>query len=157
MNIENDQQSTYKPIEDPVTINHATSQPLKNHRGGSETILVVEDHDSIRRLMVRCLENHGYNVLPAVNGKDALQVFRNYSEPIHMLLSDVIMPEMDGVQLAETLQSLAPRLKVLFISGYTDDWNRYFDPAKGDKHLFQKPFTIPEFLAEVRKCLDRDG
>ncbi len=152
MNIENDASSIQKPDED----SHKVSETVTNHDGKNETILVVEDHDSIRRLMIRCLEKHGYKVLSAANGKEALQVFQNYSEPIHLLLSDVIMPEMDGVQLAETIKPLAPRLKVLFISGYTDDWNRYFNPAHGDKHLFHKPFAIPEFLAEVRKCLDRD-
>jgi two-component system, cell cycle sensor histidine kinase and response regulator CckA len=153
MSIENNPSSSRKAVEVPHAVSHSAKSPDR----GSETILVVEDHDPIRRMMVRCLENHGYKVLSAVNGKDALQVFQSYSEPINMLLSDVIMPEMDGVKLAETLKPLAPHMKILFISGYTDDWNRYFNPEHGDKHLFQKPFTIPEFLLEVRKCLDRDS
>ncbi len=153
MNIEKDIPGGQNPVEDP----HNARDSAKNYHAGNETILVVEDHDAIRRLMVRCLEKNGYKVLSAENGNDALQVFENYSEPIHLLLSDVIMPEMDGVKLAETLQPLAPKMKVLFISGYTDDWNRYFIPAHGDKHLFHKPFTIPDFLLEVRKCLDRDS
>ena len=152
MNIENDPPSKQKPVADP----HAVSETITNHDGKNETILIVEDHDSIRRMMVRCLEKQGYRVLSAANGNEAIQVFQNYSKPIHLLLSDVIMPEMDGVQLAEKLSLLAPRLNVLFISGYTDDWNRYFNPSHGDKHVLHKPFASPEFLAEVRKRLDRD-
>jgi len=129
---------------------------VKNPYEGSETILVVEDHDSIRQMMVRSLEKQGYKVLSAVNGVDAIQVFQSCSEPIHLLLTDVVMPQMDGVQLAEKLAELSPGMKVLFISGYTDDWNRYFNPSHGNKQLFQKPFSIPEFLAEIRKRLDRD-
>ena len=143
-------------IQQTVEALHAAGQSAaKKPNGVRETILVVEDHDSIRRMMVRSLENQGYKVLSASNGKEAVQVFDNYSEPIDLLLTDVVMPEMDGVQLAEALRVLAPQMKILFISGYVDDWNRYFNPSSGDKYLFEKPFTIPEFLIEVRKCLDK--
>ncbi len=152
MNIRNDSGSIETPAEDPPADSQAV---VKNPYGGSETILVVEDHESIRRMMVRSLEKQGYKVLSAVNGVDAIQVFQGYSEPIDLLLSDVVMPEMDGVQLAEKLRELAPQMKVLFISGYTEDWNRYFNPSQGNKQLFQKPFSIPDFLAEVRKHLNR--
>ena len=146
--------SSIKPtVEDPTAVNQAA---VTNPYGGSETILVVEDHESIRRMMVRSLEKQGYRVLSTVNGVDAIQVFESYSGPIDLLLSDVVMPHMDGVQLAEKLQVLAPGMKVLFISGYVEDWNRYFNPSQGNKQLFEKPFAIPEFLAEVRKHLDRD-
>ena len=153
MNSDSNISSIEPPDEDPPAVSEAV---VKNPYAGSETILVVEDHDSIRRIMVRSLEKQGYKVLSAVNGVDAIQVFQSYSGPIDLLLSDVVMPQMDGVQLAEKLQELAPGTKILFISGYTDDWNRYFNPSQGNKQLFQKPFAIPEFLAEIRKRLDRD-
>jgi CheY-like chemotaxis protein len=153
MSGENDLQLPLRPAETPEI--HQESITPSN--GCLETILLVEDHEAIRRMMVRCLLKQGYKVLSAASGPEAIQVFQSSSEPIQLLISDVVMPEMDGTQLADKLRLLAPRMKVLYISGYVDDWNHYFNRAHGDQYFFQKPFQIQEFLAAVRTSLNRNS
>jgi len=90
-------------------------------RGGSETLLLVEDEPQVRQLVLAVLEARGYKVLCAEYGGEAVRVEENHPAQIHLLITDVVMPGMSGRELAEHLLSLRPALKVLFMSGYTDD------------------------------------
>lgn len=121
---------------------------------GTETVLVVDDEPTIRKLLIQTLEPLGYRVIEAASGADALKLSEQHQEKIHLLISDVIMPGMNGVQLAEALQQGRPELKVLFISGYTDDAFLSEDMIKGEKMLLQKPIIPSVLEKKVREILD---
>ncbi len=122
---------------------------------GTETVLLVEDEEGVRSLAREVLRASGYNVLEAPDGEAGLAVCRQHPGPVHLLLTDVIMPRMNGSELAEHLQTLRPQTRVLYLSGYTDD-------ALGDKGVLdpdvaflQKPFTTAALAQKVREVLDR--
>ncbi|HZV06945.1 MAG TPA: response regulator [Gemmataceae bacterium] len=125
-------------------------------RRGTETVLLVEDDDGVRALTRTILERSGYRVLEARNGGEALLLCEQHQGPIHLLVSDVIMPQMSGGQLAERLASLLPTMKVLFMSGYTDDAILHHGSLEAEAPFLHKPFS-PEALAQkVREVLDGD-
>ena len=120
---------------------------------GTETILLVEDEPSIRALSRRILEERGYRVLDAGSGKDALERVQREAGPIHLLLTDLIMPDMAGTELASRMQKLNPDLRILFMSGYTDD-GVVRNGQLGKRHAFlQKPFTPQTLARKVREVL----
>jgi two-component system cell cycle sensor histidine kinase/response regulator CckA len=121
---------------------------------GTETILLVEDDDSVRFFTCRLLEIHGYTVLEARNGKEAMEVAAMATGPIDMLLSDAIMPLMVGGELARSLRVVRPQLKVLFMSGFTDDEVVRRGMLDGDSVLLEKPFTVEDITRRVRDVLD---
>lgn len=122
--------------------------------GGSESILVCEDEETVRRVSVRMLRAAGYKVLAAENGQQALELARAAPE-LALLLTDVIMPEMNGPELSVALQSVHPNVKVLFCSGYTADLIPQESVASGEVHFLAKPFTRVSLLERVREILDR--
>ncbi len=123
-------------------------------RTGTETILLVEDEASVRSLVSGVLEQGGYKVLLARNGEDALVVSEQHKGPIHLLLTDVVMPEMGGPELAEHLRPFHRKMKVLYMSGYTDDSIVHHGVLSSSATFLQKPFT-PDILAQkVREVLD---
>ena len=121
---------------------------------GEETILVVEDEPSLRELMREILERRGYKVLEASDGLEALQRVTEYPEPIDLVITDVVMPGMRGWEVCEKLRRLRPELKVIYISGYTDD-PMLDRRLMGDRAAFvQKPFTPDVLTRKVRDVLD---
>ncbi len=123
------------------------------HRGG-ETILLVEDDDGVRTLAGMILHSAGYTVLEARNGEEGLEVFKRHPDSVHLLLTDVVMPHMDGCQLAERLASRSPELRVICMSGYLDDaLVRHGIQEKGLPFL-HKPFGSAVLLEKVRDVLD---
>ncbi|MDP3064374.1 MAG: PAS domain S-box protein [Chloroflexota bacterium] len=129
----------------------AEAQPL----GGAETVLVVEDEVTVRNLTTRSLRARGYTVLAAANGVDALRVAQEHSGPIHLLFTDVVMPEMDGKQLAERLKALHPEARVLFTSGYTDEAISHRGVLEPGVAFLQKPFLSAALLRKIRDVLDQ--
>jgi two-component system, cell cycle sensor histidine kinase and response regulator CckA len=121
---------------------------------GDETILVVEDEDGVRELMWKILTDHGHTVLEARHGRDALTVAADHHHPIHLLLTDVVMPEMGAGELAEQLLAERPDMKVLFVSGYTNDEVVRRGISRNDAAFIQKPFTADELVRKVRDVLD---
>jgi PAS domain S-box-containing protein len=121
---------------------------------GCETILVVEDEESVRDLTVRVLEQQGYTVLAAGHPKEALRWSEQHRKPIHLLLTDVIMPGMNGTGLARALTSSRPGLKILYVSGYTADAIARRVVLAPDVAFLQKPFTARALAREVRQLLD---
>jgi signal transduction histidine kinase len=121
---------------------------------GHETVLVVEDESGVRALVRRVLEKYGYAVLSASHGIEALAIAQRHAGPIHLLVTDMVMPEMSGTALAERLRSLRPQVAILVMSGYTDNSVFSHGRLRGDIPFLQKPFT-PEALArKVRAVLD---
>jgi two-component system, cell cycle sensor histidine kinase and response regulator CckA len=121
---------------------------------GDETVLVVEDEDGVRELMWKVLTEHGHTVLEARHGRDALAVAARYEHPIQLLVSDVVMPEMGGGQLVEELLATRPEMKVLFVSGYTNDEVVRRGVSRKDAAFIQKPFQAEELMRKVREVLD---
>jgi CheY-like chemotaxis protein len=121
---------------------------------GSETILVAEDEPLVRDALVRILHRLGYKVLEASNGAEALQLTQNYMEEIHLLLADMVMPQMSGKELAKKFRVIYPQIKVLFVSGYTDDLSVFSDLDKNSLFL-QKPFTEDLLAQRLRELLGK--
>jgi PAS domain S-box-containing protein len=122
--------------------------------GGSETILLVEDEPQIRAVLVRGLEAQGYNILVAGNGAEALELSRRTEEPIHLVLTDVVMPLMNGPDLARALAGERPDTNVMFMSGYTDQAMGESGAIEPGITFIAKPFTVAELALKVRETLD---
>jgi CheY-like chemotaxis protein len=122
---------------------------------GDELVLVVEDEDELRRLAVREFEERGYIVLAAGNGVEAMEVARSLERPVDLLVTDVVMPEMNGVELAELLVEQWPWLAVLFVSGHLDEGAMRRHPLDPEADLLRKPFTPDQLGRRARLALDR--
>lgn len=120
---------------------------------GSEVVFLVEDEDAVRELTRRLLEQQGYTVLVASNGEECLTALEAYPDTVHLLLTDVVMPRMGGRELAERGARLRPDMKILFMSGHTDDALLRHGITKGGSALLQKPFSLPELAGKVREVL----
>jgi PAS domain S-box-containing protein len=120
---------------------------------GSETVLVVEDQDEVRALAVSVLESYGYNVLDARDGNQALALAKLYGSTIHVLLTDVVLPGINGRQLAERMSAARPEMKVLYTSGYTQDVIAHRGVLDRDVAYLAKPYTAEDLAAKVRAVL----
>jgi PAS domain S-box-containing protein len=135
-----------------------TAEPAKVRRPtklakGKETILVVEDETGVRSLVCETLKSKGYKTLAAEGAAQALKIAEQYTKPIHLLLTDVVMPLTDGKELATRLSTLHPESKVLYMSGYTDDAVVRHGVSDGGTPLLQKPFLPNALLLKVREVL----
>src|SRR5208283_5313807 len=135
--------------EEPTAI----AQSGKIVRGG-ETILLVEDHCSLREVIRHGLERNGYKVVTAENGMQAIDVAQSYGQPIDLLITDVIMPGMSGGELAKHLSEQRPGISVLYISGYPDDMLGEGGEINPDVLLLKKPFDVVSLLAKTREALE---
>jgi two-component system, cell cycle sensor histidine kinase and response regulator CckA len=121
---------------------------------GFETVLVVEDEEGVRELLRKVLTRQGYTVIEARHGKDALLVVERHRGPIHLVITDVVMPEMGGNELVDMLQPSRPDLKVLYISGYTNDEIVRRGISNSGAAFLQKPFASDDLVRKVRELLD---
>jgi len=128
--------------------------PLPATAKGTETILVVEDSTEVRSLVRTVLARAGYRILEASGGAAALSLSEAEKKPIDLLLTDVVMPEMSGREVSEHLSKLRPGMKVLFMSGYTDDSAVTRDVIEEGSAFLQKPFTTGSLIRKVREVLD---
>ncbi|MEO8025303.1 MAG: response regulator [Bryobacteraceae bacterium] len=147
-------------VEEPLPV---AAPPLPESRAEVEpekpapppvTILVVEDEDGIRALVRKILARQGYEILEAAGGKDALDLASTYPHRIHLLLTDVMMPGMNGVELARQLLEWRPDTRVLYVSGYTDEATLHMLPE--DTAFLQKPFTLGSLVHKVKDVLDAE-
>lgn len=136
---------------------HSTLKPSQTaptvHSQG-ETILVVEDEDQIRDMVCQYLQQNGYTVLHAKDGKEALEIAQRYRGTIQLLLTDVVMPQVGGHELAQSLRKLRPRCKVLFTSGYPDHSALSDRPADRNAETLQKPYALARLAQKIREMLD---
>ena len=123
--------------------------------GGSETVLIVEDDNSLLKFAQKVLQRYGYRILTAENGEEAFKIGKEHEGPIHLMITDVVMPKMGGKEVAERLQSLYPQMKVIYMSGYTNNAIVQHGVLAPGLNFLQKPFS-PEGLArKVREVLDK--
>lgn len=121
---------------------------------GTENILVVEDEEMTRNMVVEILQELGYTVLDAPNAEAAIEISDAFDGDIQLLLSDVIMPLMNGKQLFNQLAMSRPTMKVLFMSGYTDNMLAPYGILDDNIHFLQKPFSVKVLTQKVRETLD---
>jgi CheY-like chemotaxis protein len=127
---------------------------IRSIRRGSETILLVEDEAPLRKMLRESLAGAGYRVLEATDGTDALRRWEREAASIDLLLTDVVMPLLNGHELAKRLTSIAPHIQVIYISGYADDVLAYHGTLAPDTILIQKPFSPSALTLKVREVLD---
>ena len=144
--------TVYLPRVEREAVPAAEPGPDASARHGHETILLVEDEDSVRKLARVALERSGYVVLTAPNGVAALEVVERHRAPIDLLVTDVVMPEMRGPDLANVLQQRRKGIKVLFMSGYVQDALDRLDVA--ESNFLLKPFSLKQLTEKVRAILD---
>ena len=131
------------------------NDPKVSNLDGSETILVVEDENAILKLVSTVLERHGYTVITASNGFEAIANSERHSGPIHLMVTDVIMPQMSVRELTQHMARIYPQTQVLYISGYTDDAIVHQGVLDEGLNFIQKPFNPSVLLQKVREILDR--
>jgi two-component system, cell cycle sensor histidine kinase and response regulator CckA len=141
--------SVLLPAIEGVVVLEASAEPPP---GGSGCVLLVEDEEGVRRLIATTLEQHGYRVLAAPDGKEALRMFEQCGHRIDLLISDVVMPRMRGPELAVHLRRHQPEMHILFISGYTDPsiTNQLLSAGS---HFLQKPFASDALMRAVSEAL----
>jgi two-component system cell cycle sensor histidine kinase/response regulator CckA len=135
-------------VEDPA-------EAVEKIRPGSETILLVEDEEAVRKLVRRTLEKQGYRLLVAASGVDAIRLAESHSGPIHLLIADVVMPRMSGRETAERLKTMRPGMHVLYVSGYTETTIVRGGKLDTGEIFLQKPFTPRSLMRQVRDLLDQ--
>jgi two-component system cell cycle sensor histidine kinase/response regulator CckA len=140
-------------VETPAVIQKPSASTAKLQQG-SETVLLVEDEDEVRAAVCESLQMRGYTVLKARHSKEALLLCRRHEGPIHLLLTDVVMPQMTGLELAQRISQLRPEMKVLFVSGYTSDALAQRKMLERGSAFLQKPFTPDALARHVRAVLD---
>jgi len=147
----------YLPIAMEIPDEKTPVQRTKESQKGNETILLVEDNELVRHLGRIILERWEYKVLEASNGDDALNIIASYDGAIDLLLTDVVMPGMNGKALYAKVAEKYQDLKVLYMSGYTDDIIAHRGVLSPGIQLIQKPFSVNGLASKVREVLDNNG
>ena len=137
-----------------VTVENRDRAEAVGDLNGSETILLVEDNGPVRDLGYTLLTQKGYTVLKAENGTDALKRLASHNGPVHLLLTDMIMPGMNGQELFGKAAQIRPGLKVLYLSGYSDDLIAHHGILDASTAFIQKPFTVHTLAAKVRAAIE---
>jgi CheY-like chemotaxis protein len=128
-------------------------QIYANQKDGTETVLIAEDEEEVRNLMKMVLEGHGYKVIEAVDGADAVDKFKENMDNTHLLLFDVIMPNKSGKEAYDAINEIRPGIKAIFMSGYSRDIIQE-DISRLGLHFISKPILPTELLKKVREALD---
>jgi len=144
------------PADEEGEVPEAVSAPSQN-LSGDETVLLVEDEDAVRSLLKNVLASYGYTVLDAANGNEAVRLAEQHEGPIHVLVTDVVMPGMSGRALAETLTQKRPDMKVVYMSGYTDDAIVHHGVLEEGVEFLQKPFALEAVAAKIRGVMASRG
>jgi len=146
--------SVYLPFAGEAREEATVPRAQETSAGGDETILVVEDEEMVRRVIVQVLRENGYAVLEAANGRVAVELVGQPGEKIDLIVSDVVMPEMNGTEMVERVRALHPEVKVIFMSGYADERAKELSRFVAHREYLQKPVQPAKLLATIRKVLD---
>jgi DNA-binding NtrC family response regulator len=144
----------YLPQVESVSGEVRTTKPVEDAADGWETVLLVEDEASVRQASRQFLARSGYTVLEASDGEDGLRVSREHRGPIHLMVTDVVMPRMGGPKLAERLSDERPDMKVLFVSGYAENTVMQHGTIDVATRFLQKPFSLKTLARKVREVLE---
>ena len=131
----------------------AAEPPVPKDLTGTGTVILVEDDDAVRTFGGRALRNKGYRVVEAKSGETALELVRDASGRINLLITDVVMPQMDGPELIREVRRIDPDIKVIFISGYTEDAFRQRLGSDSDIHFLAKPFSLKQLAIKVKEVI----
>lgn len=145
----------YLPVAETLPPKPSSLDVLPAARG-EETILLVEDSDMVRTMITIILQKHGYNVLETSNGSEAVAVAENHRGPIHLVITDLVMPKLSGSEIADRLTAIRPGLRVLFMSGVIDDAVIRQGGESSQLDFLRKPFNIAALTQTVRGILDRE-
>jgi two-component system, cell cycle sensor histidine kinase and response regulator CckA len=137
---------------DPVPV-EAAPPPKAVKQMGGETILLVEDEDAVRAVNARALTSRGYRILEAASGVEALSIFEGCDGAVDLVVSDVVMPEMDGPTLMGELRQRNSKIKIVFVSGYAEEAFRKNLPEGEAFHFLAKPFGLKQLMETVKKAL----
>jgi CheY-like chemotaxis protein len=140
---------------DPAVTEEKVQEKMRDIQGG-DCILLAEDNETTRVLGREILEEFGYSVIQAVDGKDALEKFREHGERINLVILDVIMPKMNGREVYDAIRSLSPNMHILFCSGYAKDVVVSQGGLEEGMNYLPKPFTPKELLMKIREVLDNE-
>ncbi|MBT5457775.1 MAG: response regulator [Rhodospirillaceae bacterium] len=132
----------------------ATPEPAASDLTGFGTVMLVEDEDAVRMFGARALRNKGYNVVEAASGEEALEILKTDAESIDVLITDVVMPGLDGPAMIRKVREIHPDMRVVFISGYTEDsFRKRLDEDSGEIHFLPKPFTLQQLAGVVKEVM----
>jgi len=137
-----------------VSHEHERIQPVEKTMSDQETVMLVDDEPSLLRLAKRTLESRGYRVLAASCAAEALGMAEEHGETISLILTDVVMPEMNGWELSERILSAYPKIKLMFMSGYAPGYIFHNGILAEGVTLIQKPFSLNDLAAKIRETLD---
>jgi PAS domain S-box-containing protein len=143
----------YLPVAKVKPLEEKKERPKKQDLAGSETILLVEDNQAVRDLALSLLKRHGYTVISAQNGVEALELLQDKKETIDLIVTDVVMSEMNGQELYSIVSKQYPNIKVIYMSGYTDNIITSDNGSEKDRHFIQKPFSVEDFARKIREVL----
>jgi len=146
----------YLPVKDKTTENDAPAPVKPDNVKGNETILAVEDNPEVRNLLETVLNKNGYKTFIAEDAATALSISSSYEGIIHLLITDVIIPDMNGLQLYNKISEIRPDIKSIYISGYTANVIAHNGKLDEGINFIQKPFSISDFIRKVREVLDTD-
>ena len=121
---------------------------------GKETILLIDDEDIVRRLAARMLSTLGYTILEAATGEKAVELCQQHKETIHLVLTDVVMPQISGPKLVEQLRKIRNDSKIIYTTGYTEDMVTQHGSSESETHVLLKPYTRESLSQKVRHVLD---
>src|SRR5204862_2149088 len=140
-----------------VRATEAAEPPAARDLSGIGTVMLVEDEDPVRIFGARALRNKGYKVLEAKSGEAALELIQTADGPIDLLITDVVMPNMDGPALVREVREIHPDMKVIFISGYTEDAFRQRLDTDSDIHFLPKPFSLKQLAGKVKEVISGEA
>lgn len=145
----------YHPDQEPAEKSEPASTSAARDVTGQDTILLVEDEEAVRSFAARALRMRGYQVLEASGGEEGLDAVRKATSPIHLLITDVVMPNMDGPTLVRNVKRLRPDMPVIFMSGYAEDAFQRNEERAEDLHFLPKPFGLKQLAAKVKEVLSQ--
>jgi CheY-like chemotaxis protein len=143
----------FPAVDEPLTM--TITPETRKHEGHGEIILLVEDEDALRESMSAYLEQHGYKVLAASNGAQALHFAKRHAGSIQALVTDIILPKLSGVELAREVNMISPKVVTLYMSGYTDRELMDYDPKTSAAKFLQKPFALRALLETIGEMIAR--